>query len=50
MVGLEGSSKVVESWDGWVGRVLEVIESWDGWVGRVLEGCRAMGWLHWKGP
>ena len=36
MVGLEGSLKVVELWDGW--------------VGGVLKDRRAVGWLGWKGP
>ena len=35
MVGLEGS--------------LKIIEPWDGWVRRILEDNRAMGWLGWKG-
>ena len=36
MVGLDGS--------------LKIIEPWDGWVERVLKGHGAMGWLCWKGP
>ena len=36
MVGLGGSSKIIEPWDGW--------------VGRVLKDHRAMAWLGWKGP
>ena len=52
MVGLKGSLKGIEPWDGWVGLKgsLKVVEPWDAWVGRVLEGCRNMGWLGWKGP
>ena len=60
MVGLEGSWKIMEPWDGWVGRVLKghgvmewdalegswkIIEPWDGWVGRVLTGHRDLGCL-----
>ena len=36
MGGLEGSLKIVGSWDGW--------------VGRVLKDHKVMGWLGWKGP
>ena len=65
MVGMEGSLKIAEPWDGWVGRVLkghgvmewdalegslEIIEPWDGWVGTVPKGHGAMRWLGWKGP
>ena len=37
MVGLEGSLKVIETWDGWVGWDLEDHRA-IGWVERVLEG------------
>ena len=36
MVGLEGS--------------LKIIEPWNGWVGSVLKGHGTIGWLGWKGP
>ena len=36
MVGLEGS--------------LKIIEAWDGWVERVLKDHRTKDWLDWKGP
>jgi len=35
MVELEGSLKITERWDGW--------------VGRVLKGHKAVGWLDWEG-
>ena len=49
MVGLDGSLKIIEPWDGWVGGVLEGHRDM-GWVERVFEDHRAMGWLGWKGP
>ena len=49
MVGLEGSSKIIEPWDGWVGRVLKGRRAM-GWVGRVLEDHRSLGGGDWKGP
>ena len=49
MVGLEGSLKVIEPWDGWVGRNLEDHRA-VGWVERVLEDHGAMGGGDWKGP
>lgn len=61
MVGLGGTLKVIELWDGWIGRILQDHENieWFGWVGRVLEHHRTVGLggslstierLGWKGP
>ena len=33
-----------------LGMSLKVIELWDGGVGRVLKGCRNMDWMGWKSP
>ena len=49
MVGLEETLKMVEPWDGWVGRDLEGHHR-KGWVEKVLKDHRAMRWLGWKGP
>lgn len=45
MVGLGGTLKVIELWDGWIGRILQDHENieWFGWVGRVLEHHRTVG-------
>lgn len=45
MVGLGGTLKVIELWDGWTGRILQEHETveWFGWVGRVLENRRMVG-------
>ena len=50
MVGLEGSLQVIETRNGWVGRVLKDRETWNGWVGRVLTDHRDKEWLGWNGP
>ena len=56
MVGLEGSLKIIEAWNGWAGRVLKdhravervglegslkIVETQYGWVGEVLKDHRA---------
>ena len=52
MDGLEGSLKVKEPRTGMVGlgRSSKIIELWGGWVGKVLKDHRTIGWLDWKGP
>ena len=49
MVGLEGSLKGVEPWDGLEGS-LKIIDPWEGGIKRVLKGHGAMRWLGWRGP
>ena len=49
MVGLERSLKGVEPCDGLKGS-LKIIDPWEGGIGRVLKGHGAMGWLGWTGP
>ena len=63
-VGLEGSLKITEPWNGRIGKVLKD-RSAMGWVGRALTDPRAVEWvglegslkitepwneLGWKGP
>jgi len=43
-----GNHRITE-WLGWKG-TLKIVESWNGWVGKILKSHRTLEWLGWKGP